>query len=336
MMNFRAILASGLLLTGGLTTSAQAAVPQTECRPVDTAVATTTVTGTIHGTLCAPAGSPSTVMLLVPGATYNSTYWDFPYEPETYDYGRAMTKAGYATLAIDPLGTGGSTHPAPGLVTAFVQAEAVHDVVRSLKRTYDRVILTGHSLGSTVAILEAATYRDIDGLVITGLQHRVNLISAATLFATHLYPATLDPQLQGRGYNVAQLTTVPGHRYAAFHSPGEVDPKVVEVDEATKDAFTATEAPDAIGVAIATPYSDLVDVPVLVAMGQLDQNFCGVLVTTCSQDSVLRTERPYYAGAPSVDAFVLPAAGHDLNLSPRAPQLHAAVTDWARRLFPAV
>jgi pimeloyl-ACP methyl ester carboxylesterase len=323
-----------LLVAATLATPASAQAAPT-CRPVDVPVTTTTVNGTIHGTLCAPAGQkPSTVMVLVPGATYNSTYWDFPYQPETYSYSRAMVAAGYATFAIDRLGTGMSTHPAGALITAIVQAEAVHDVIQSVRRDFGRVILTGHSLGSAIAVLEAATYHDADALVVTGMQHRLNAVTLTTLFGLDLRPAPLQAKFQGGGYDVTQLTTVPGRRYDAFYSPGEVDPKVVEVDEATKDAFATTEAPDAVGVAILAPYSALIDVPVLVAMGQRDALFCGFLVMTCSTDSVLRTERPYYAGAPSVDAFVLPGSGHDVNLSPRAPQLHAAVTDWASRLFP--
>jgi hypothetical protein len=45
----------------------------------------------------------------------------------------------------------------------------------------------------------------------------------------------------------------------------------------------------------------------------------GFLVTTCSTSN-----------APFVDAFVLPTASHDVNLSPRAPELHKAVVDWLR------
>src|SRR5271154_1138463 len=40
----------------------------------------------MHGILCEPpTGTSSTVMVLVPGATYNHVYWDFPYDPSTYN-----------------------------------------------------------------------------------------------------------------------------------------------------------------------------------------------------------------------------------------------------------
>ncbi|MFI5711380.1 alpha/beta hydrolase [Kribbella sp. NPDC051620] len=300
-----------------------------DCRGVDVPVATATVRGTVHGTLCTPAGrTPKTVMVLVPGATYNSVYWDFPYQPQTYSYSRAMVEGGYATFAIDPLGTGRSSRPASVLLTSFVQADAVHDVIQSLRPTFDHVVLTGHSLGSAVAVLEAATYHDVDALVVTGLQHRVNLLTLTKLFTTEFGPAPLDPVLKDQGYDLGQLTTKPGRRYESFYSPGDADPAVVAVDEATKDAFAVAGAPDAVGIEILTTYSASIDVPVFIAMGQYDSAFCGFLVMSCSQAGVLRTERPYYAAAPSVDAFVLPGSGHDLNLNPRAPRFQAAVVGW--------
>jgi len=98
-----------------------------------------------------------------------------------------------------------------------------------------------------------------------------------------------------------------------------VDPAVIAVDEQTKDTFAVAAAPDAIGIEILTTYSNRVNVPVLIAMGQRDAYFCGFLATTCTEAGILTDERPYYGSAPTVDSFVLPTAGHDLNLSPPRP-----------------
>jgi hypothetical protein len=46
------------------------------------------------------------------------------------------------------------------------------------------------------------------------------------------------------------------------------------------------------------------------------------------QAEALSNERPHYGAAPSVDAFVLPTAGYDVNLSPRTSELHQAVLAW--------
>jgi pimeloyl-ACP methyl ester carboxylesterase len=327
------VVVGALSLPGGAATADPAGAT---CSETDVPVTTLTATGTMHGTLCLPAGPvPGTVMVLVPGATYNSSYWDFPFEPETYSYTRAMNAAGYATFALDRLGTGKSTRPLSAQVTSLTQADAIHQVVRSLRSgagmgtSFHQVILTGHSLGSAISVLEAATYHDVNALVVTGMTHRLNAVNLTELFALDLVPTPLDPVLSSRGLDAGYLTTAQGRRYAAFHAPGVVDPRVIAVDEATKDVFSTTEAPDAVGIAILGPYSGLIDVPVFIAMGERDALFCGFVLAVCSTSGVLNNERPYYGSAPSVDAFVLPTAGHDVNLSPLAPQLHAAVIAWA-------
>jgi hypothetical protein len=76
------------------------------------------------------------------------------------------------------------------------------------------------------------------------------------------------------------------------------------------------------------PYSGFINVPVFIAMGERDSLFCGFVVATCTQAEALSNERPHYGAAPSVDAFVLPTAGYDVNLSPRTSELHQAVLAW--------
>jgi hypothetical protein len=66
----------------------------------------------VTGNLCSQ-GDPTgkTIHVLVPGFTLTSTYWDFPYQPETYSYVDAINKSGYATLSLDRLATGKSSKP---------------------------------------------------------------------------------------------------------------------------------------------------------------------------------------------------------------------------------
>ena len=142
----------------------------------------------IRGTLCAPIGA-TTAIVLVPGATYDQTYWDFPYDPGVYNARQAFNRAGYTTLTLDRLGTGTSSRPLSLSVTSTLQARAVHDVITALRagaigdRTYGRVVLGAHSLGSVVAVIEAATYHDEDALLVTGLSHKPNYLNLAELVA---------------------------------------------------------------------------------------------------------------------------------------------------------
>jgi hypothetical protein len=73
--------------------------------------------------LCLPTGkpTPATVQVLVHGITYDHRYWNIadPADPQgdRYSWEAAAAKAGYATVAIDRIGAGASTHPPSTLVT---------------------------------------------------------------------------------------------------------------------------------------------------------------------------------------------------------------------------
>lgn len=335
------ILASAVLLSLGFPPAASArgerAAPEGQrCRARDVPVLRPNTTFTMHGELCVPRGPrPSTVWVLVPGGTYNQEYWDFSYEPNTYNFRLAMNEAGDATMTLDRLGTGGSSRPPSVVLSADAQARAVHEVIQALRSgrlgpRFDRVILGGHSVGSSITILEAGTYRDVDGVLITGLTHRLHMPELLRLFTEDFHTANQDEKFAGEGYDPGYLTTKPGHRYRAFHRPGETDPRVVATDEATKDVFTATEGADAIGLGAVSPYSARIRAPVMLVMGQLDPYLCPPVDNPCSDaESLRRAEAPSYPSASSFDTFVVDGYGHSLNLAPNAPAYHRAVLDWA-------
>ncbi|MBS2536928.1 alpha/beta hydrolase [Catenulispora sp. NF23] len=287
------------------------------------------------GRLCSPAAGSGTVMVLVPGATYNSTYWDFPYDPSVYNFRQAMNASGYATMTVDRLGTGASSKPLSPAVTSEGQALAVHQVIQALRagrvggRAFAKVLLGGHSLGSTISIWEAATYHDVDGVLLTGVSHSVNTVGLALVLASFL-PAPLDPGLAGRGLDAGYLTTEPGTRVSDFDAPDIPDPGVAATDEATKDVLSATEAPDALG-AVLLPVSVSIDVPVLLADGQDDQLFCGSLTggDDCSTAAALAAgEAPYFSSAAHLETYVLPGSGHDVNLAPDTQLYQQEVLRW--------
>ena len=55
----------------------------------------------------------------------------------------------------------------------------MHQIVQGLRsgsiggKAYNRVVLVGHSTGSAVAAIEANTYEDVDGLILTGWGHGI-------------------------------------------------------------------------------------------------------------------------------------------------------------------
>lgn len=322
------LLAAGVGLSPG--TSASAA--RTTCEDVEVPVTVGLSVQSVYGRLCVPDGA-TTLQVLVPGGTYTSAYWDIGYSPGTRSYRQALNRAGIATVAVDRLGSGRSSEPLSALITVSSQAKAVHEVVRSLRPRFDRVVLVGHSIGSAVATVEAVTYRDVDGVVITGLTHQINLPGAVPVFTT-LIPTLLDPRFQERALNLGYLTTVDGTRYSSFHTPGPVVQGAIAFDEATKDVVTPTETVGTVLVGSLVPLSRRITVPVMLVMGGGDANFCGPpLGADCSSAEALRvSEGSFYAPEARLRTHVVPGYGHSLNFSANAPDYHRAVVDWTNEI----
>jgi pimeloyl-ACP methyl ester carboxylesterase len=292
----------------------------------------------VHGRLCDPAAGPSaTVQLLLHGATYNSGYWDFPYQPQRYSYVRAANLAGYSTLNIDRVGYGQSSQVPSVLLSGLAQANVVHQIIGELHAglvagtRFPRVIMVGHSVGAGIAIIEAATYRDVQGLILTGAGHPQSLTSTIDAFTEYVHPAFLDPRFAGQGIDPGYLTTVPGARGAFFYSDTDVDPEVVAVDEATKDKISATELADVLTLAFTSPLSRLITAPTLLLDGSKDSLFCtGLLASDCSSAAALQAdEAPFFASQADLQTYVQAGAGHDVALSLNAADGYRAMLDWA-------
>jgi len=303
------------------------------CQDVYTPVGSGLTQQTMYGKLCVPEGA-TTVQVLVPGATYTSAYWDIPVQPDVRSVRLAMNHAGIATMTVDRIGTGRSSKPLSLLITVTSQAEAVHQVVQRMRTQFQKVLVGGHSLGSVVTIVEAATYRDVDGVLITGMTNQWDYLKALPAIASSI-PVTLDPQLGRLGLDPGYLTTVPGSRYTSFHKPGQLNSAVVDYDESTKDVFATGElVTTPLMVNIVIPASRNITAPVMSIQTTADY-FCGTppLGSDCSSSEALAaSERPFYAHAPRVDAFVVTGYGHCFNFAPDSDRYHEVVVGWQRSI----
>ncbi|WP_214409167.1 alpha/beta fold hydrolase [Sphaerisporangium fuscum] len=289
----------------------------------------------IAGTLCLPrGGQPATVQLLIPGGTYTRSYWSTRPTTHTPSYVEAMTRAGYATLAIDRLGTGRSSHPASDRFRNETHPQAVHELLRRLRdgrlggHRFDRTILVGHSLGSAIATKVAIDHPDaVDGVVLTGVATKQN-DAAFEEFGKYVHPANRDPRFAGRRLDDGYVTTKPGSRADFFFHRPAMTRSAIARDEATKDAdvfppFDAYPMPK--------DYKSIKD-PVLVAVGRYDRLICGGSGSDCSGSAaLLAQESPWYGPAAQLEAAVIPDSGHCINLQRTAPVLYGTVRDWADR-----
>lgn len=324
-VSIRAIIVSTVLLFAPAVANAEQPVPPGGCTVISFPQP---LLGNLSATLCMPTTATNTVMVLLPGSNYNHTYWDFPYAAGTYSFRRAMNNAGYATLVVDRFGTGASSRPASALLTATTSVNALHDLVGALRQgqlggqTFSRIISGGHSLSSGIAVNEASTHHDVDGVLLTGFSHSLDVVGVTAVVATY-QPAAADPKFAGQGYDPGYLTTRPGTRAADFHGAG-VDPQVIATDEATKDVFALTEYPDGLTSTV-PPITNTINVPVMVVNGSSDR----LCLNACANTAALYAEEaPFFSSAARLRTFVLPNSGHSVNLAPNTADYQAAVRDW--------
>jgi pimeloyl-ACP methyl ester carboxylesterase len=290
----------------------------------------------IFGELCTRNQAATVVQVLLPGASYSHLYWNF--QPQTYSYVAALTSPNYSTFNIDRLSNGQSSQPDSSLVTLDADAYTVHQIVQALRQgtiggvAFAKVVLVGHSLGSYVLWDEAASYQDVDGLIVTGALHKSSPSNVNQTFG-FVYPATQDPKFQDSGLDAGYYTTIPGDRQPFFYHSSDADPNVISTDEGTKDVFVLNEV-----IAGADPgnlaRTAHITVPVLVVVGQFDFIFCATDGTDCSSDqSVQAAEAQYYPPQACLEAHILPGSGHDINLHLNAQDWFGMARKWLNKFF---
>lgn len=277
-----------------------------------------------------------TIQIVIHGGTYDHNYWNWPYQPERYSYVRALTGAGYAVLNLDRVGTGESSHPAPGAaLDLHVAAFTVHQIVQLLRAgdlvvprfgrvRAERVMLVGHSMGSVTASIEAATWKDVDGVVLSAYAHSIgpgNDIAIASL-----YPAAFDPKFAGLGLPLDYLTSMPDTRGSVFYSVPNADPAVIAVDEDLKQTATVGELGDILP---SLALSSEIEAPTLIAVGDLDTFLCPL--PSCTAAGFLATEPTFFGPHACAEAAIVPASGHDVNLHLTSQRFFAIVREWAAR-----
>lgn len=313
--------------------------------------------------LTVPPHAKDIVHICIPGSTYKHDYWDFPYKPEKYSYAEALVYARISTLNLDRLGSGKSSLPPGKDVTVEVQSYVVHQLVQKLRsgkignKEFKKVVLVGHSLGSGVAIEESTTYNDVDGLILTGLLHTESFkgpywkeviktiysatkdpelayeVPADTNYGILDYPFRLIRYVLGKMFSIdsslilnkGYFVTRPGTR-GIFHNLDRVETRVVETDEETKSIVAWGES-NPLPVLKKTPN---IKVPVLCVVGGLDTVYT-TPPNVLNYNNVLKEEGKYYSPEAELEVFILPKAGHAINLDPDAHQWFQEAIEWIQR-----
>jgi pimeloyl-ACP methyl ester carboxylesterase len=281
---------------------------------------------TVGGELCATPDElldGTTIQLLIPGATYNHSYWNFGrVGGMRYSYSRDVVTRGFPTFALDELGEGDTSRPPSEQMTMDAAAFVAHQIVQALRSgsingvQFGKVILVGHSLGSVVVWDEAINYGDVDGVIVTGAAH---FLTAAFLDLMLFYPAVNDPKFSDSGLDNGWLTTVPDIRAEAFYSASDSDPAVIALDEERKDIVPGPKLMTGLPIVLSDA-TLAIQVPVLTIVGSNDLTTCGANpegeMFDCSSGSAIATqEAPFYSPEAQIHACAIPDSGHSLSLA---------------------
>ncbi|MFJ1901621.1 MULTISPECIES: alpha/beta hydrolase [unclassified Streptomyces] len=313
--------------------------------------------GHIYGELCTPRhpGAHSrTVNLLVPGASYDHTYFDFPLKSDKYSYVTHALNAGYSTFAVDRLGTGRSSIPPSSLDAVQNQTEAMHQVITRLRageaghrpldtadrHPFSKVVWVGHSLGSEMAWYEAQKHDDVDAFVLTGLRH----VTAQESGDSGSEPpqgfmrASDDARLKLKTTDPGYWTTAPGTRQLGFYYQPNAEQAVINKDESLKDLTNKWELGESatIGLPAAQAPSRAVTVPTLLAFGDQDVSYgcAATSPTPCTPSAIEELEKPFYPKA-DLSVLITPNSGHDIQLHKNAPQTDSEILDWIKSSTPS-
>ncbi|WP_020386542.1 alpha/beta hydrolase [Kribbella catacumbae] len=278
----------------------------------------------IAGTLCRPLGRDRGVLqVLIPGGGYDRNYWSWRGDPRGPSYVEAMNRAGYATFALDRIGTGKSSAPPSSAFAPDSQTYTIHQGLRALG--HQRIVLVGNSLGSTIARMIAVHYpADVDGLILTGESSTPNWAAFEQLGADYI-TAGQHPLLASRNLDDGYGVLRPGVRRSWFYWGPTAASHVVARDEANPEPDVFPSDPEFGSVLL----NRKIKVPVLVVVGQHDRLICGPGASDCSSSTALLAgERPYYAPTADLQALAVPNTGHVLNLHQTAPTFYPHLAHW--------
>ncbi len=290
---------------------------------------------------CEPRrGRHNTVLVLVHGATYDSTYWSWPQAPAAHSFTWAALAAGYAVLAVDRLGDGESSRPASALDTFTAQVDTLHQVLQAARRTWPRVVAIGHSFGSSELAQDLATWPgDAAAVAFTGFGRTVSPETTALArsgFAAAITQGSRFRRLTDVGYLTSTTQAV---RDQLLYVDTASSPQTRAYDQATRDTVTVGElAGRPVDPALQTRS---LAVPTLLLDGQLDNHYCAgaqlmseVGLDNCATAaSLYASERGNFG--PCLTAAVVPGSGHDLTTENGASTAARLTLTWLRATAPS-
>jgi pimeloyl-ACP methyl ester carboxylesterase len=257
-------------------------------------------------------GSSTTrpLLVMVHGASDTHTVFDFA---PGYRAADEIARSGYGVLTVDRIGYGASSHPNGDSLDYTTQARQLHETLAQVRGgalgfVPPAIVVLAPSAGADIAIVEAGTYHDVDGLVVcfntAQLQPALFSVDVGAWFAQGDY---FD-------FGVDFRTTF-------FYAEPWAVGRIIDLDNATRSLVPRAEIASALAN-MAAPYRGQIEAPVLLLQADHDHLFVP------EDDSTL------FASSVDVSFQLLAHSGHKGFSHPTSKEaaIHA-VEGWLESRF---
>lgn len=271
----------------------------------------------------------------------------YPYDWQSY---ATSPSQGYHTLALDRLSHG--ENDPRGLdplnnVQMPLQTELLHQLISMVKtnttssktnplgKTFPKIVLVGHSLGSYLSIALARSYPlDASALVLTGYSSRQNTLhvrSAPWVSAPLVFPDRFSSTLYHHNLEYLTVATLEGREKGFYDNATDAagrtyDPELARTDYEYSDASTLGEL---VSSGDWGRGAEEFRGAVLVATGQRDWVMCSPPEESCVRR--LRETGKTFPRARRYEIWAPEETGHDLTLSYSAGETLRVVHEFLGR-----
>jgi len=249
-------------------------------------------------------------VIMVHGASDTHAVFDFA---PGYRAARELAELGFGVLTVDRVGYGASSHPNGDTLDYATQAQQLHQVIGQVRGgalgvTPAEIVVLAPSAGADIAIVEAGTYHDVDGVVVcfntSELQPALFSVDVGAWFA------------QGPYFDFGV-----GFRTDFFYAEPWASQRIIDLDNATRSLVPRAEIGSALANA-AAPFRGQILAPVLLMQAGGDELF------------VPRDDSALFASSSDVTFELLPRAGHKGFSHPTSKESAVrTVTRWLRDRF---
>jgi pimeloyl-ACP methyl ester carboxylesterase len=247
---------------------------------------------------------------MIHGASDTHTVFDFT---SGFRAAPELAQRGLQVLTVDRVGYGASSHPNGDTLTFATSAGYVHEVIAAVRGgalgfVPSAVVLLGPSAGGDIALVEAGTYHDVDGLIVVSntsqLQPALFSVDFGAFFA------------QGDYFDFG----VP-FRTSFFYAQPFALQHIIDLDNTTRALVPRAEIGSAL-VGASAPFRGQITAPVLLMQADHDAIFIPV------DDSAL------FSSSPDVSYVLMHATGHKLFEHPASHALAVVrIDDWISARF---